>query len=78
MYYPDASFRQPTREEENEMEIVHRTKDDLRTAFENTKVGVDPKVVDDVMKGVPFNGDNAPEVRALRSAWAQYHETMRY
>ncbi len=60
------------------MPFVHQTKDELQKEFEAAKQGIDKTVVDNVMKGLPFNGDNAPEVRELRATWAKYHETLRY
>lgn len=60
------------------MPFVHQTKDELRKEFEDAKQGIDKTVVDNVMKGLPFDGDNAPDVRALKSAWAKSHETLRY
>ncbi len=60
------------------MELVHQSKDELQKAFEAAKVGIDPKVVDTVMKGISFSGDNTPEVRALRAAWGKYHVTLHF
>lgn len=60
------------------MLLVHRTKDELQKEFEVAKQGIDKTVVNNVMKGIPFNGDNTPDVRALKSAWAKYHETLRF
>ncbi len=60
------------------MELVHQSKDELQKDFEDAKKGIDREKVDKVMKGIPFNGDTAPEIRALKSAWAKYHDTMRF
>ncbi len=60
------------------MPFVHQTKDELLKAFEDAKKGMDPQTVTNVMKGIPFDGDNTTEVRALKSAWTKYHEALRY
>lgn len=60
------------------MVIEHRTKEDLLKSFEDAKKGIDPATVNKVMKGLAFDGDNAPEIRALRAAWAPHHAAMHY
>ncbi len=60
------------------MPFVHQTKDELQKEFEAAKQGIDKTVVNNVMKGIPFNGDNTPDVRALKSAWTKYREILRY
>lgn len=49
----------------------------LKQAFEEAKVGIDPEVVTQVMKGLPTWNDSDPVIRNLRHAWVKYHERIR-
>ncbi len=47
-----------------------------KDAFETAKIGVDPSIVLQVMKGLPISEENT-DVRELRIAWSRYHQYLR-
>lgn len=58
------------------MNDLLKTKEQLEKDFEDAKQGMSHEVIGKVMKGLSFEGDNAPDVRALKVAWAQYHARL--
>jgi hypothetical protein len=53
------------------------SKESRKQAFESAKVGIDPAIIDRVMKGLPVPSDHDPKVRELRRAWARHHQDLR-
>jgi hypothetical protein len=53
------------------------TKEARKEAFQSAKSGIDPAVVDRVMKGLPVPEDSDPRVRELRRTWARHHQDLR-
>lgn len=51
-------------------------KEERELAFESAKEGVDAKVVDRIMKGLPVEGETSGPLLALRQAWSAYRECL--
>lgn len=49
------------------------SKEDRKNAFEAAKAGIDPAIVNQVMKGILVPSDHGPKVRDLLQKWSRYH-----
>lgn len=54
------------------------TPEQRKNAFEAAKVGIDPEVINRVMKGLPVLSDGDPKVRNLRQTWSRHHTDLRH
>ena len=59
---------------------VLSSKEELKATFEAARKGIDPEVVERVMKGLPLHdGSEFKEpYLTLRRAWAVYHESLKH
>jgi hypothetical protein len=55
---------------------VASVKEERQLAFERAKEGIDPAIVDRIMKGLPVPGDSSGRLLVLRQAWAAYRDCL--
>lgn len=58
-----------------------KTKEQLQKEYEDAKKkatdeGISDEIIKKVTTGKPFEGDNAPDVRALKVAWSRLHSRL--
>lgn len=70
-----STIVQPLKETEMAL-ATPSVKEERQRAFIAAKEGIDPAIVDRIMKGLPVDGDTSGPLLALRQAWAPYRECL--
>ena len=55
---------------------VASVKEERQLAFERAKRGIDPAIVDRIMKGLPVEGSESGPLLTLRQTWAAYRDCL--